>query len=186
MHFVPFFPYYLTSNRRFPVASYVLRCPLILACYNPKVNSHMIQPLPQVNLSPLPRSVSYPSNLNSLAVRSDSALNAETIPTPSLVNSIQQSWGLTKKRVYAAQQIREPFVSDERVNEQQNSAAPSLSLVPTSTSTSPTRDPRRTDMDSGRRACRRPRPCPQSQSRRSRHPSRSFVLCNTSRSHDTI
>jgi hypothetical protein len=59
-------------------------------------------------------------------------------PAPTLVNTIQQQWGLTKKKIYTAQTAREPFIRDERVDDQ-HTQAPN---VPASPTTLPTRDPR--------------------------------------------
>jgi hypothetical protein len=77
-----------------------------------------------------------------LANPNDSAAPSEApgqTNAPTLVNTIQQQWGLTRKKIYASLPPREPFFRDERVVEQ---VPPLFPVSPVASPASPTRDPR--------------------------------------------
>jgi hypothetical protein len=73
---------------------------------------------------------------------------------PTLVTKIQQSFGVTKKKIYTAQPACEPFIRDEQVGEAPNQV-PRLPLVPVNSTCPihvPTRDLQLAKHRSGRRA----------------------------------
>lgn len=75
--------------------------------------SQAYEPLTTANL---PRSVSYPSDLNYLADTPVTSTPQSESTSPSLVSHLQQVHGMTKKKIYGVQPTREPFFrDDERV-----------------------------------------------------------------------
>lgn len=87
------------------------------------------------------RDCRYP--LDSIGVSQDSSLvtaaTQEDTATPSLVTRLQKMHGLTKKRIYGSQPVRQPFVRGTRRDECSQAPAP-LPILPAPSSLSTTVD----------------------------------------------
>ncbi|KAF8174573.1 hypothetical protein BJ912DRAFT_1046492 [Pholiota molesta] len=98
----------------------------IQQAYSDSASSNLYSPPERLHAN-LPRRSSYPAdNSYSDAFATPAPTDGEA---PSLVSQLQQVHGLTKKKVYGAKPVRQPFFREERI-QNKYAKAPSLLTMP--------------------------------------------------------